>query len=179
MSYQFKAMWTIIAIWQLGCLAMMSVYNHALGYGVVAAYTAWFGDIQASYERFERLAAYFEIIAITAPATIGSLLLFGRLNHLATTWKRSAVSFCGWQLMVVAVLIISYEFGLTYMVNQLVWALFGPPENIYSFRNLALHRTITWLLCTIPVAWIALWAHFKSTDLGATEAKPHRNSAVT
>ena len=173
MSHRVKALLTTVAIWQLACLAMMFVYRPAIGHFVVAAYTAWFGDVQASYGRFERLAAYFGNIAITSLATLVSLLLFDRLSHRPATWKRRAVTFCGWQLVVVAILIWSYEVGFPYMVNQLGWALFGPPEDLYSFRNLALPRIITWLLCTTPVAWIALWAYSNSASLGTTEAKPH------
>jgi hypothetical protein len=68
-------------------------------------------------------------------------------------------AFGGWEMVVVAILICSYEVGFPYMVNQLGWALFGPPENIYSFGNLVLHRIIAWLICTTPVAWMVLWGY--------------------
>jgi hypothetical protein len=140
---------------------MLLVYGHIVSPLVVAAYTAWFGDVQASYGRFERFGVYLGILVITFPATLVSLLLFDRLSHRATTLKQSLAAFCGWQLVVVVVLIWSYEAGFHYMVNELGWALFGPPEDAYSFRNLVLPRIIAWMLCTTPVGCMALWGYSK------------------
>lgn len=152
---------TVIATWHLACLAMVFVYGHIVGHFVVMAYTAYFGDVQASYGMFERVATYLGILVITSPATLISLLLFDRLFYRPARWTRRAAVFCGWELVVVAVLIWSYEVGFPYIVNQVGWAIFGPPENLYSFRNLVLHRIIAWLVCTTPVAWLALWVYSK------------------
>jgi hypothetical protein len=156
-----RAQLIAIMIWHLACLAMMFFYGRVIRHLVAAAYTAWFGDVQASYGTFERFATYVGILAITSPSTLVSLLLFDRLSHRPVIWKRSVPAFCGWELAVVAILICSYEIAFPYMVNQLGWALFGPPEEIYSFRNLMLHRIIAWLICTTPVAWMALWGYSK------------------
>ena len=136
MSRRVRAQLIAITIWHLACLAMIFVYGRVVGHVVAAAYEAWFGDLQASYGTFERLAQYVGILVITSPSTLVSVLLFDRLSHRPTIRKRSVAAFCGWELVVVAILICSYEVGFPYMVNQLGWAVFGPPENIYSFRNL-------------------------------------------
>ena len=62
-----------------------------------------------------------------------------------------------WEAAVVAILIWSYEVGFPYKINQLGWAIFGPPDNLYSFHNLMLHRIVAWLICTTPVALVGLF----------------------
>lgn len=159
MSHRARTLWIAIAAWHLACLAMMIVFRDVIAQFVVAAYTACFGNIQASYGSFDRLATYLAIVVITSPASLVSLILFDRLSHGSAKRKRMLVTFAAWQLVVIAVLVWSYEIGFPYMVNQIGWALFGPPEDIYSFQNLVLHRIIAWMLCTTPVAWIVLWGY--------------------
>jgi hypothetical protein len=65
------------------------------------------------------------------------------------------------EVLVVLVLVSSYEIGFSYSLNQLGWAVLGPPDNVYSFQNLVLHRIIAWLIETTPVSWTALWLHSK------------------
>jgi hypothetical protein len=171
MSHRAKLL-TTIATWHLACLAMMFVYGHILSHVVVVAYTEYFGDVQASYGRFERVATYLWIVAITSPATLISLLLFDRLSRRPAGSMLTAAVFCEWELVVIAVLIWSYEISFPFLVNQVGWAMFGPPEDIYSFPNLVLHRIIAWLLCTTPIAWLALWGHSKFA-----ESRRHKGEA--
>jgi len=135
---------------------MLIFYQRVGSKFVLSVYTTWFGDVQASYGRYERLATYFGFVIITLPAIMASLRLIDRLSHRSPGWKRMIIAFGAWQLAVVAILIWSYESGLSFKVSQLEWTLFGPPDDLYSFRNLVLHRVITWLLCTTPIAWLVL-----------------------
>ena len=159
MTLQLKLLLISIAVWHLTCLTMMFIYGHTIAHVVVAAYSAWFGDIQASYEAFARLATYVAIVAITSPATLITLLVFDSLIRRQPRAKRMLVGFLIWQLLAVVILIWSFESGFPYVLNQLAWSLFGPPEDIYGFRNLVVPRVIGWLLCTTPVAVAVLWQY--------------------
>jgi hypothetical protein len=81
MSRRVRALLIAITIWHMASLAMMFVYGHIISHFVVMAYTAWFGDVQASYGTFARLAQFVGILFITFPSTLVSLLLFDRLSH--------------------------------------------------------------------------------------------------
>jgi hypothetical protein len=169
MSIRLKALTTTMAAWQVTCLAMYFVFGLIIGQLVVTAYTAWFGDIHQSYGRFERLSTYLGFAVITSTATTISLWLFARLLHRPMKWKLSGMTFVSWEVAVVAVLICSYEVGFAYRIHQFDWALFGPQENLYSFRNLILHRIIAWLLCTIPVSCLTLWIYGRRTEVATSE----------
>jgi hypothetical protein len=156
---QFKLRLISICAWQLVCLAILFIYPHTIAHVVLAAYTAWFGDIQASYATYARVATYVAIVTITSPASLITLLIFDGLTHRQLRWKRMLVGFLAWQLLAVAILIWSFESGFPYLLNQLSWTLFGPPENLYSFRNITLPRVVGWLLCTTPVGLLALWIY--------------------
>jgi hypothetical protein len=162
MSPRAKALFAEVILWQLTCLAPMILYRVTLARPIVSAYSAWFGDIQAGYGRFERLETYIWIIAITVPATLVSLIACDKLSHLRPPWRRHAIAFLGWQSALVVVLIWSYQAGFPWMINQLGWALFGSPEDIYSFPNLFLPQIIGWLICTIPISFVVLWLYGRS-----------------
>ena len=142
MIHETKALLIVTAGWHLACLAMMFMYRQLIGPLVVIAYTAYFGDVQASYGTFERVATDLAMMIITSPATLVSLLLFDRLHHRAVHWKWRMAAFCGWEVLVVNVLIWSYKVSFPYMINQLGWARSGRRRNVDSFRNLVLHRII-------------------------------------
>jgi hypothetical protein len=94
-----------IASWHLLCLlSWQLLWNHVIGSLVVATYTALFGDPQASYGRFERIATYLSMLLITSTATLVTLLLFDRLSHRRTRWAHTLATFCAWQLLVGAIL---------------------------------------------------------------------------
>jgi hypothetical protein len=160
---------TAVTIWQLVCLAFIFIYPYFFRPLVDAAYTWEFGDLQAGYRRYPRLAIYWGILAITTPATLVSLLLFDRLRHRSVSWKVNAIFFCGWQLLVVLCLIWSYEIGFPYMINQLTWEILGPPKELYSFSNLVIPRVIAWLVCTGPVGCMVLWMYSKTGRRTAKE----------
>ena len=145
---------------------MMFVYRYAIGYLVIATYTMLYGDIQASYGRFERFGTYIGLLVVTLPTSVATLFLVDRLSARRTTVKRKMLTAACWQMIIMLVLVCSYEVGFPYMINQLDWRIFGPPTEIYSFQNLVLHRIIAWLLCTIPVAWLAVWLYSRSPDSG-------------
>ena len=126
---------------------------------MLIAYNTWF--YQVGYGTFVRIATYIEFDVITLPATLVSLRLFDALLHRRALFKPMAVTFLAWQFVVIAVLVLSYEVGFSYMINQLGWDLFGPPDSLYSFTNLVLPRMIAWLVCTTPVGWMALWWYSK------------------
>jgi hypothetical protein len=164
MSLRPKALFATVALWQLTCLALMILYRYTLAQLIVSAYSAWFGDIQAGYGRFARLETYIWIIAVTVPATLLSLIACDKLSHLRPPWRRHAIAFLGWQSALVAVLILSYEVGFPFMINQLGWSLFGPPEDFYSFPNIFLPQIIGWLICTLPISCLVLWLYGRSED---------------
>jgi len=165
MSLRAKALCATVALWQLTSLALMILYRVTFAQLIVSAYSAWFGDIQASYGRFERLETYSWIIVITVPATLVSLLACDKLSHLRPSWRRHAIAFFGWLAALIAGLIWSYEVGFPYRINQLGWALLGPPEDLYSFTNLFLPRIIGWLICTLPISCLVLWLYGRSEDV--------------
>src|SRR6266404_6703365 len=136
--------------WQLSCLALVLVYRPTIGRAVVEVYTFWFGDIQASYGTFERIGTYLGNLIVTAPVTGLTLVLLDFLSHQQRNWRRLLVVFLMWEAVTFAALVWSYETGFSYRLNQLDWRLFGPPDDLYSLRNLLLPRIIAWLLCTTP-----------------------------
>ena len=170
-SSQVKSTLIAVSVWQLACLVMMYVYGYLIGHLVVAAYSLFYGDIQASYGRFERLSTYIGLLVITLPASVVAVEIVDKLSARKGTPTRKILTVGCWQLVTMLVLATSYEFGFPYMINQLGWKLFGPPTEIYSFQNLALHRIIAWLLCTIPIVWLAVSIYTRSrpsdVDLGA------------
>jgi hypothetical protein len=151
-----RAVWLTILAWHLLCLAMLYIYRDIIGPIVTAAYENWYAKVQATYGTFERLHAFVSHVCITVPATIICLRLFARLSAQRTTWKVTGTVFALCEGLLVAVLTCSYETGFHYHVNQLGWAVFGPPDNVYSFVNIVLHRIITWVFCTTPIVWAAL-----------------------
>ena len=159
---QLKSTLIAVAVWQLACLVMMFVYGNLISHLVVAAYTLLFGDIQASYGHFERLATYIGLIVITLPAIAVTIALIDKLSASKPSLKRKLLTFSWSQIATILVLGSSYEFGFPYMINQLGWRLFGPPTEIYSLQNLMLHRIIAWLLCTMPIVWLAAWTYSRS-----------------
>ena len=159
MSRRTKALVAAIAVWHLCCLALIAIYPTTFGRAVQATLSYWYGDIQSSFGTYSRLAAYIGIIIITTPATAMGLGVFDTLTPAASTWWRRAATFVGWQAAVVAALALSYEVSFHYLLNQIGWVLFGPPDSVYSFRNLVLPRLVAWMVCTTPPALVALWLH--------------------
>ena len=141
-----------IVVWHAVCLAVLSVYRPTIGRVVVAVYAAFCGDIQSSYVTFARIGQYFGLTTTTAMATAITLWFFEALTRRRSTWRRRAIVFASWETVAVAVLIWSYEVGFPYKINELEWAIFGPPDDLYGFRNMVLHRVIAWLICTTPIA---------------------------
>jgi hypothetical protein len=155
--------------WQLMCLALLLVYPFTVEPAVISTYSAWIGDIEANYGKFDRAATYLGIAVVTAPATAIALFLFDRLSQSQARGRVFVIVFLGWQVAVVLALIGSYETGLAYRINQLGWSIFGPPDDVYSFRNLVVPMMIAWQLCTTPIAFLALWVKTAliRNDLGA------------
>jgi len=171
-SSRFKATLIAVSVWQLVCLAMMYVYGYLIGHLVVAAYTLFYGDIQASYGRFERLSTYIGWLVITLPASVVAMAIVDKLSARKGTPTRKLLTVGCWELVTMLVLATSYEFGFPYMINQLGWRLFGPPTEIYSFQNLVLHRIIAWLLCTIPIVSLAVWSYTRSCARKLADDQP-------
>jgi hypothetical protein len=149
---------TVVA-WNLGCVVTLYVHGYVIGPAIAAVYTAWFGDIQASYGRFEWIATISSFITVPLPSTIVALRLYDALAGLPFGWRRLVASTVAWQVLLFPILLCSYMMSFGYRINQLGWAIFGPPENLYSYTNLVLPRIVAWLLCTTPVCVAALWLH--------------------
>ena len=165
MSKRVRVILAGTTAWHLICLVMLYVYRYCIGPIVVVLYTASIGDIQSSIGIFTRLAIFLGYVVVTSPASLISLCLFDRLSHRSSNWSQVAFAVCVWQLVVVAVLVGSYELEFDYWLHQLGWIIFGVPENLYSFRNLVLHRIVAWIVCTTPVACAALWLYSKHTEV--------------
>lgn len=48
---------------------------------------------------------------------------------------------------------VSYRIGLTYEINQLLWNVFGPAENLYGFYNLRLPRLLNHVVFVALPSW--------------------------
>jgi hypothetical protein len=144
-----------IAAWHVACLAVRLACGAAVVRVVAATYSEWFGHVQASFGRFDRIATYALLIAATAPACALSLLAYDALRRRRVRFASTAAAFALWQLTVVAVFVCSYEVGFACWVHELDWAVFGHRE-IYSYRNLVLPHVVAWLVWTTPVAWAVL-----------------------
>jgi hypothetical protein len=151
---------TIVA-WNLACLVMLYLFDYAIGPAIADAYTARFGDILASYGRFEWVVTICAFIVIPLPPTFVCVRLYDALVRRPSDWRRVVASSVAWEMFLLPVLICSYVFNFDYKIHQLGWAIFGPPDDLYSFTNLWLHRLLAWLICTVPVGVAALWLHEK------------------
>lgn len=160
-SFNVKAATAAIVIWNVAVLPMMLAYPNTLGKVLLVTYEALFGDIQASYGAYSRVAMYLAFIAVTLPATLVAVWLFDRLSHRSPRSRQVALSMLISEMLVILVLASSYEIGFSYSLNQVCWAVFGPPDDLYGFRNIALPRILAWLIETTPVAWTSLWLHLK------------------
>jgi hypothetical protein len=156
-----KAFVAAIVVWNVPILPLMFAYRYTVGEVVYVMYVALFGDIQSSYGVYARVAMFVAYATFTIPATLIAVWLFDRLLRRTWQWRRSLLTVAGWEVLVVLVLVSSDETGFPYALNQVGWALFGPPDDVYSFQNLVLHRVIAWFIETTPVAWISLWVHSK------------------
>lgn len=160
-SVNVKAATAAIVVWNLVVLPMALAYPNTLGKVLLVTYEAIFGEIQASYGAFSRLAMYLAFAAITLPATLVAVWLFDRLSRRSLRWRQAGLSIVIWEALVILVLVSSYEIDFSYSLNQVCWAVFGPPDDLYGFRNIVLPRIIAWLIETTPVAWTSLWLHSK------------------
>ncbi|SIO60034.1 hypothetical protein SAMN05444166_6243 [Singulisphaera sp. GP187] len=152
---------TIVA-WNLACLVMLYVHAYAFAPAIFAAYTARFGDVQASDGRFAWVAITFAFVLIPLPPTFVCVRLNDALARRPSDWRRIVASSVAWELVLLPVLVCSRIFSLDYKIKQLGWAIIGPPDNLYSFTNLVLPWLLSWLICTVPVGVAALWLHEKT-----------------
>lgn len=65
-----------------------------------------------------------------------------------------------WEFTLLALAVVTYEVGLPWRINQLMWWVFGPWE-IYSLPNFYVHRLVAWLLYSIAASMVGLWAYGK------------------
>lgn len=160
-SFNAKAAMAAIVVWNVAVLPVMLAYPNTLGKLLLVTYEALFGEIQASYGAFSRASMYLAFVAVTLPATLVAVWLFDRLSRRSPGWQQAALLILIWEVLVILVLVSSYEIGFSYSLHQVCWAVFGPPDNLYGFRNLVLPRIIAWLIETTPVTWTSLWLHSK------------------
>ncbi|MFO0911419.1 MAG: hypothetical protein U0795_00560 [Pirellulales bacterium] len=154
-----------VGIWQLVWIISWLIYSSSLVYLVTTGYTAIYGDVQASYGRFDRVSIYIALSVTTLPACALTLAWYHRYTGRPVNRMKTAIVLGCWQLFVLGLLVWSYEVGLPYRISQLRWRLLGPPAEIYSFSNMVLPRIIAWLLCTVPVSWGALWVYSRRQEI--------------
>lgn len=152
-----RAFIAAIVVWNAPICPLMLAYGHGLGRVVGAIVSAWFGVIQPSHEW--RIHAVLGNAFVTMPATLIALWVFDTISQRSWSWRRAALTIAVWESLLLVVLVGSSEIGFPYSLNQLGWALFGLPDDVYSFQNLVLHRIIAWLIETTFVAWTSLWFH--------------------
>ena len=157
----WKAFVAAIVVWNVLILPLRFAYWYTVGELVYLIYVVLVGDIQSSYGVYARVAMFVAYATFTMPAALIAVWLFDRLLRRTWQWRRSLFTIAGWGVLVVFVLVSSDETGFPYALNQVGWVIFGPPDTVYGFQNLALHRAIAWLIETTPIAWIALWVHIK------------------
>lgn len=152
-----KAFAAAIVVWHLAILLLTLVYPNTIGVLMRASYEVLFGNIQASYVAFERAMAFVFYFTVTFPATLVAVWLFNTLSRRFWSWGQVAWTISAWEFLAVLVLVSSYEIGFSYALNQVGWAIFGPPDDLYGFRNVLLPRVISWFIEMTPVAWTSLW----------------------
>jgi hypothetical protein len=141
-------------IWQFICLAMLECHRLLLAPVLLRWYSARFGDPQHDYAKFETFMLVSGYLIQTAIATLVTLLMIEWLQQ-AFRWRRVLLAFVLWEVAVLCVILAGYQLQLTWKLNQLGWFLFGPPDSMYTFRNLMLPRLLEWLVCTVPVGFVA------------------------
>jgi hypothetical protein len=159
MRTRWKRILMGIVTWHLICFGVLAVYPNTVGRIFLNLYTAFFGDIQANYGRFERVATYIGLATVTTIATACVFPVCDRLLRQRTTRRSKIICFAVAEVALLLTLIWSYESAFPFTLNQIGWKLFGPPADIYSFRNLVIHRWIAWQICTTPIVLIAHWLH--------------------
>lgn len=147
----------VSALWQAVFAVQLYVYGYFVWRVVLEAYTSVLGDVQAGIGRYQRLDAYIAFVVMTAPATLAAIFLLCRYHGHRPTWKTVSAMFLLWELPILTFLAWNFETGLHSTINQFMWTLFGPPDDLYSVRNVVLPRLLAWLLCTLPVCIAVTW----------------------
>lgn len=178
-----RSMLLAILAWNLACLVTSYLHASVIAPVITYAYTARFGDVQASYGRYEWVSTIATFVIIPLLPAFMSVRLYDRFARRPSDWTRVVASSIAWELLLVPILIWSYWFNLHDKISQIAWAVNGPPENIYSITNLVLPRLIAWLICTVPVAAAVLWLHQKTggyhvRKLDRTSPEPLPRQAV-
>jgi len=118
---------------------------------------------------YSALVLLLPIVAIASALGIGVYARFSRQTRpVATTgverrliWLPAVV----WILAYLALWTMAYRLGLAYEINQLLWRLTGPPDDLYGLRNLLLPRIFAQLIIATPPWWIAIvlfrWFHHR------------------
>jgi len=151
------AMLTAVVTWQLLCVVMRSIYLDFFERPLLDTYTRWFGNLASNYGTSARLLRGVELQVITQAPTIVALLLFNHLDGRHAGRRHVVAAFCLWQLSITVLLVFSYESGLSSLIKQIDWKLFGQPSIVRSVRHLFVPRVAAWLMCTVPISTASLW----------------------
>jgi len=155
--------------WQLVSIAVMRSEEFILGPLIAWCYMAAFGDVQDSYARYAWIAVSTAYFQRTTIATFVSLIVFEKLSGREIRWWRLAITFLAWEAVVMMALLAAYKLQLFWFFHEIDWAIFGPPESIYTFRNIMLPRLLAWLVCTVPIGIVAL-SSFSRQAVATTSA---------
>jgi len=157
-----RATMVAVVCWQVAFTLLAYVYSYTISPVVELAYSSGFGDVQIGMSTFSRFATYFGLLTVTLFASSITLLVVQILVRRRVAMKRTAVVLIVWEVVVMAILTLSYEIDFPYLLHEMIWRLFGQTDDLYSFQNLVLHRIIAWLLCTAPPSWFAVKAYSRS-----------------
>ena len=65
-------------------------------------------------------------------------------------WQRIIFAWLAWQVYFSELYFVGAQAGIGYKFNQLLWWLFGVPEDLYGFRNMVLHRIVIFAAISAP-----------------------------
>jgi len=170
----------VITTWQVVCAVALALCGHTIGWLVHSAYTGLFGDVQESFTAYSRVSTYVMIFTVSAIATAVGVTLLTVFERRRLSIRQLLATFIAWHAACLAALVISEESGLYWAFHRVDWALFRPPDNLYSLRNVMLPRVIAWVVSSSMAIITVLWLRSKVAPVQTTPplSKPNRSAVA-
>jgi hypothetical protein len=157
---RFRTTLITVIDWQLTCLLFAKVYDHFIVDLIVAGYPLIYGDTEDSYRTFARFAPHIALLVVTLSATIVTLPVIEKLAGCRASAQQKLFALFAWEIVVMGVLVWSYESSFSFLLHTIDLYLRGQTVETYSFRNQVLPRLVAWLVCTVPVGWLAVTLYY-------------------